>query len=79
MEVSFCARLLWKSEIPADHLSATTTYRRDHLIAEGLKVWTQIVLKRLEVRVHSRVEKKGVQRFRGEATVRSLIDAVGGD
>jgi hypothetical protein len=58
MEVSFTARLLWKSEIPADHLSATTTYRRDHLIAEVLAAWTQRVLKKLGARVHSRVLMK---------------------
>src|SRR5690242_3605685 len=71
MEVSFSARLLWKSEIPADHLSATTTYRRDHLIAEVLEAWTREVLKGLGARVHSRVEMREFQTFMGRRRVAS--------
>jgi hypothetical protein len=73
----FCARLLCKSEIPAGHLSATTTHCRDHLIAEALEAWTQKVLKRLEVQVHSRVKKKNFRSFVGRRLFVSPIDAVG--
>src|SRR6266849_2239192 len=84
MEVSFCAQnSKGKSEIPADHLSATTTYRRDHLIAEVYEAWTQRVLKRLGARVHSRVEMKyflsfvGKRRVVSGASVRATVQGTG--